>query len=162
MTVTPVEAGPNQVSRAVVVHAPAAELFALVADPRRHHELDGSGTVGENIDGPSRLVPGARFSTKMRMFGVPYRITSTVTAVQPNELIEWRHPVGHHWRWEFVALSPTETRVTETFDYRDTGPIKDRLKYYRRTGFVKRNAAGIEATLAKLADRYKHGQSAGR
>ena len=154
MIVTAVDAGPNQVSRSVEVHAPAADLFAIVADPRRHHELDGSGTVGKNIRAPQRLVAGARFTTKMRMFGVPYRITSTVTAMKPNELIEWRHPVGHHWRWEFAATTPTITRVTETFDYRDTGLLKGRLKYYERTGFAKRNAAGIEATLTKLRDRY--------
>ena len=71
-----------------------------------------------------------------------------------DKLIEWRHPVGHHWRWEFEALSPTRTRVTETFDYRDTGRVKDGLKYYERMGFAKRNAAGIEATLSKLRDRY--------
>ena len=65
-----------------------------------------------------------------------------------------RHPVGHHWRWEFEALSPTRTRVTETFDYRDTGRVKDGLKYYERMSFAKRNAAGIEATLSKLRDRY--------
>ena len=81
-----------------------------------------------------RLVPGAKFSTKMRMFGVPYRITSTVTAIRPDELIEWRHPVGHRWRWEFTALTPTLTRVTETFDYRDAGPIKDKLRYYLADG----------------------------
>ena len=154
MIVTAVDAGRNQVSRSVEVHAPAADLFAIVADPRRHHELDGSGTVGKNIRAPQRLVAGARFTTKMRMFGVPYRITSTVTAMKPNELIEWRHPVGHHWRWEFAATTPTITRVTETFDYRDTGLLKGRLKYYERTGFAKRNAAGIEATLTKLRDRY--------
>ncbi|HEX7427147.1 MAG TPA: dimethyladenosine transferase, partial [Mycobacterium sp.] len=56
---------------------------------------------------------------------------------------------------EFEALSPTRTRVTETFDYRDTGRVKDGLKYYERTGFAKRNAAGIEATLSKLRDRYQ-------
>ena len=88
------------------------------------------------------------------MFGVPYRITSTVTRLVPDMLIEWRHPVGHHWRWEFEALSPTRTRVTETFDYRDTGRVKDGLKYYERMGFANRNAAGIEATLSKLRDRY--------
>jgi len=154
MIVTAVDAGPNQVSRSVEVHAPAADLFAIVADPHRHHELDGSGTVGDNLRAPQRLVAGARFTTKMTMFGVPYRITSTVTAMKPNELIEWRHPVGHHWRWEFAATTPTITRVTETFDYRDTGLLKDRLKYYERTGFAKRNAAGIEATLTKLRDRY--------
>ena len=154
MIVTTVDAGRNQVSRSVEVRAPAAELFAIVADPRRHHELDGSGTVGRNIRAPRRLVPGARFTTKMRMFGAPYRITSTIAAMKPDELIEWRHPVGHHWRWEFAAITPTVTRVTETFDYRDTGLLKDRLKYYERTGFAKRNAAGIEATLTKLHDRY--------
>jgi hypothetical protein len=154
MTVTAVDAGRNQVSRSVEVHVPAADLFAIVADPRRHHELDGSGTVGKNIRAPQRLVAGARFTTKMRMFGVPYRITSTITAMKPDELIEWRHPVGHHWRWEFAAITPTITRVTETFDYRDTGLLKDRLKYYERTGFAERNAAGIQATLTKLRDRY--------
>lgn len=154
MTVTTVDTGPRRVSRSVEVHAPAAELFAIVADPRRHHELDGSGTVVDNIVAPERLVPGARFSTKMKMFGFPYRITSTVTAMKPDELIEWRHPLGHHWRWEFAAVSPTRTRVTETFDYHDTGPVKDASNYYQRTGFAKRNAAGIEATLTKLRDRY--------
>ena len=154
MIVTAVDAGRNQVSCSVEVHAAAADLFAIVADPRRHHELDGSGTVGKNIRAPQRLVAGARFTTKMRMFGVPYRITSTITAMKPDELIEWRHPVGHHWRWEFAAITPTITRVTETFDYRDTGLLKGRLKYYERTGFAKRNAAGIEATLTKLRDRY--------
>jgi uncharacterized protein YndB with AHSA1/START domain len=154
MTVSTVDAGPTQVSRSVEVNAPAAELFEIVANPRRHHEVDGSGTVGDNIKAPSELVPGARFSTKMKMFGVPYRITSVVTALKPNELIEWRHPVGHHWRWEFTALTPTTTKVTETFDYTDAGAIKERLKYYRRMGFAKSNAKGIEASLTRLRDRY--------
>jgi hypothetical protein len=156
MTVTTVDAGANQVSRSVEVNAPAADLFGIVADPGRHHELDGSGTVGDNIRGPSPLVPGARFSTKMRMYGLPYRITSTVTAVKPGELIEWRHPMGHRWRWEFAALSPTVTRVTETFDASQAGPIKARLRFYDRMGFTRDNAAGIEATLANLRDRFKH------
>jgi hypothetical protein len=154
MSVTVVDAGPRQISRSVEVQAPASELFAIVADPTRHHEVDGSGTVRGNIDVSGTFVVGARFSTRMRMYGVPYRITSTVTALEPDKLIEWRHPVGHHWRWEFEALSTTRTRVTETFDYRDTGRLKDGLKYYERMGFAKSNAAGIEATLSKLRDRY--------
>ena len=154
MTVTTVDAGPQQVCRSVEVSAPAAELFAIVADPRRHHELDGSGTVGDNIRAPERLELGSRFSTKMKMFGLPYRITSTVTEFKPDRLIEWRHPLGHRWRWEFEAVSPTVTRVTETFDFRDTGPVKDALKYYQITGFAKGNAKGIEETLRRLHDRY--------
>jgi Polyketide cyclase / dehydrase and lipid transport len=154
MTVTTVDAGPLQVSRSVEVIAPAPELFAIIADPRRHHEIDGSGTVGDNIRAPERLEVGSRFSTKMRMYGLPYRMTCTVTAVTPDQLIEWRHPFGHRWRWEFHTTSPTSTRVTETFDYRNAGRVKNWLKYYTATGFTKRNAAGIEATLQRLRDRY--------
>jgi hypothetical protein len=156
MMITTVDAGPHQVSRSVEVHASPAELFAIVADPRRHSELDGSGTVGNNIRGPAPLHLGARFSTKMKMFGLPYRITSTVTDLTPDRLIEWRHPLGHRWRWEFEPVSPTRTRVTETFDFRDAGPVKDHLRYYEATGFAKRNAAGIEATLRRLNERYSH------
>jgi hypothetical protein len=154
MTVTVVDAGPNRVCRSVEVAAPAAELFAFAADPRRHSELDGSGTVRDNIKVPAEMDVGSKFSTHMRMFGLPYRITSTVTAFKPNELVEWRHPLGHRWRWEFESLSPTLTRVTETFDYHDAGALKNGLRYYEWTGFRKTNAAGIEATLAKLRDRY--------
>jgi hypothetical protein len=152
--VTVVDAGPGRVSRSVEVAAPASELFAIVADPRRHHELDGSGTVVDNIRAPAELTAGSKFSTKMRMLGVPYRITSTVTALTPDALIEWRHPLGHRWRWEFEQVDPHRTRVTETFDYHDAGTVKNTLKYYERMGFVKANAKGIEATLLKLRDRY--------
>ena len=153
MTVTVVDAGPHQVSRSVEVAAPVEELYALAADPRRHRELDGSGTVRDNVKAPVKIAVGSKFSTKMKMYRLPYRITSTVTALRPNEVVEWRHPMGHRWRWEFEALSPTLTRVTETFDYRD-GAIKNKLKYYERIGARKANTAGIEATLARLRDRY--------
>lgn len=152
MAVTVVDAGPRQVSRSVEVAAPAAELFAMAADPRRHRELDGSGTVRDNVKAPAEITVGSKFSTKMKMYGVPYRITSTVTAYQPDELVEWRHPEGHRWRWEFESLSPALTRVTETFDYRNGGALK--LKFYELTRSVKTNAAGIEATLTRLRERY--------
>jgi hypothetical protein len=152
--VTVVDAGPGRVSRSIEVGAPASELFAIVADPRRHHELDGSGTVVDNIRAPAELTAGSKFSTKMRMFGVPYRITSTVTALTPDALVEWRHPLGHRWRWEFEQVDPHLTRVAETFDYHDAGTVKGLLRYYELTGFVKANTKGIEATLLKLRDRY--------
>jgi len=152
MTVTVVDAGPRQVSRSVEVAAPVAELFAMAADPRRHRELDGSGTVRDNVKAPAEITVGSRFSTNMKMFGLPYRITSTVTAFQPDELVEWRHPEGHRWRWEFESLSPERTRVTETFDYRNGGALKS--KFYELTRAAKTNAAGIEATLTALRDRY--------
>lgn len=152
MAVTVVDAGPRQVSRSVEVAAPVAQLFAMAADPRRHRELDGSGTVRDNVKAPNDITVGSKFSTNMKMFGVPYRITSTVTAFEPDTLVEWRHPEGHRWRWEFESLSPTLTRVTETFDYRNGGALK--LKFYELTRSVTTNAKGIEATLTRLSQRY--------
>lgn len=102
MTVSSVDAGPRRVSRTVEVQAPAGELFALVADPSRHGELDGSGTVPETVKGPQRLTEDARFSVKMKQYGVPYRITSRVTEISEGRVVEWRHPFGHRWRWEFT------------------------------------------------------------
>lgn len=152
MTVVVVDAGPWRISRSVEVAAPAAELFAIAADPRRHSELDGSGTVRDNIKAPAEVTVGSKFTTKMKMYGVPYRITSRVTALKPTGLVEWRHPEGHRWRWEFESLSPTLTRVTETFDYHHAGLLK--RTFYRLTGSIKANQTGIEATLTKLRDRY--------
>lgn len=154
MTVDVVDAGPHRISRSVVVAAPAAELYALAADPRRHHELDGSGTVRTNIKAPAEVTEGSKFSTHMKALGIPYRITSTFTELTPDRLVEWRHPVGHHWRWEFETLGPASTRVTETFDFSRAGRIKNALGYYRLIGATKFNVTGIEATLRKLRDRY--------
>jgi hypothetical protein len=148
--VSTVQAGPRRVSRRVNVGAAAAELFAIVADPRRHGELDGSGTVGDavKVEGPLRL--GSTFSVRMHQFGLPYRITSTVTGYEQNRLLEWRHPAGHRWRYEFAETGPGRTDVTETWDY----STSKAPKVLELMGMPARNTAGIEATLAKLRARY--------
>ena len=148
MTVSSVDAGPRRVSRTVEVEAPAAELFALVADPRRHGELDGSGTVGETVGGPGRLTDDAKFSVRMKQYGVPYRITSRVTELTDDRVVEWRHPFGHRWRWEFTPVSDTSTRVTETFDYSAVPSVQ--AKAFELFKVPAQNATGIEATLRRL------------
>jgi Polyketide cyclase / dehydrase and lipid transport len=155
MTVTVVDAGPRKVSRSADVHAPAAELFAVLADPRRHGELDGSGTVIDCVNGASRLAQGQKFSMRMKQRGVPYRITSRVTEFDDGKVLEWRHPMGHRWRWELAPQSESTTRVTETFDYSGVGAAK--AKALELFGTPKQNAAGIEATLEKLEARYAPG-----
>jgi polyketide cyclase/dehydrase/lipid transport protein len=152
MTVTVVDAGPRKVSRSAEVHAPASELFAIVADPRRHGELDGSGTVHDTVSGPERLSGGARFSVKMTWYGLPYRITSRVTEFTEDRVVEWQHPLGHRWRWELTPLGEDRTRVTETFDYSGVSSLRARgLEIY---GAPARNGRGLEATLRQLQQRY--------
>jgi hypothetical protein len=150
-TVTVVDAGPRKVARRVIVQAPTATVFALVADPHRHPELDGSGTLRDTaVTGPPRLSEGATFSVGMKQYGVPYKITSTVTAFEENRLVEWQHPLGHRWRWELTDVEPGATEVTETFDY--TGARAPKM--LELFGQPKANGAGITKTLEALATRF--------
>ena len=146
------DAGPRTVSRSVHVAAPVAEIFALIVDPHRHPEIDGSGTVRDvDVKGPDRLSKGDKFTVGMTQFGLPYKITSTATAVEENRVVEWQHPLGHRWRWELAEVSPGTTKVTETFDY-STAKLP---LFIELTGFQKKNADGIESTLTSLVDRYR-------
>lgn len=151
MTITTAD-GPKKVARTAEVQAPAAEIFEVVADPRRHAELDGSGTVVDTVKGPRRLAKDAKFSVKMKQYGLPYRITSKVTEFADGRVVEWRHPVGHRWRWELVPVSDTATRITETWDYSRVNPLV--AKAFGLVGIPKQNAAGIEKTLRGLQARY--------
>lgn len=138
----------RSVSRSVVVAAPPEAVFALLADPRRHAEIDGSGTVKGVLKAPDRLSLGATFGMKMR-YGLPYVISSTVVEFEQNRRIAWRH-VGHHvWRYE---LEPVDegTRVTETFDW---APARA-PRVLELLGYPARNARAIEATLERLSARF--------
>jgi hypothetical protein len=146
-----VQSGPRKVSRRVAVPAPASAIFALVSDPHRHPELDGSGTVRDTpVSGPDTLSLGSKFSVGMKQFGLPYKITSTVTAFEANRVVEWQHPMGHRWRWELAELGPDSTEVTETFDYSGNKTPK-MLEMF---GYPKKNGEGITKTLRALADRF--------
>lgn len=147
--VTPIEAGPRKISRKVTVPAPASEIFALVVDPRRHAELDGSGTVVSAVKADGPMQPGAKFSVKMKMFGLPYRITSKATEVVPDRVVEWQHPLGHKWRYE-LAETNGSTEVVETWDY----TTSKAPKVLELMGMPARNVAGIEGTLTKLRAKY--------
>lgn len=147
-----VDNGDRQVSVRAMINAPVEELYALVANPHRHHELDGSGTVGENISGPEKLSTGDTFSMHMKQFGLPYKTTSTVTKAEENRVIEWQLGIGQKWRWEFEPLGDARTQVTESFDVRDVPGIAATV--FRIAGMFGRNQKGLTETLRKLQQKY--------
>lgn len=132
------------VTASVVVAAPPAEVFALLADPHRHHEFDGSGTVRAAVSGPQRLALGDRFAVRMRN-GLPYRVTNRVVEFEEDRRIGWCHPARAVWRYE---LEPVDggTRVTETFDFR-ASPVARGIEL---AGMHRANAKSIRDTLRRL------------
>lgn len=106
-----------------LIPADAAAIFAVLADPSRHRELDGSGTVRAPKGGGEPLTLGSRFQMGMRL-GLPYTMVNTVVEFEPDRRIAWQAyppaPVsrllgGRIWRYE---LEPAEggTLVRETWD----------------------------------------------
>ncbi len=145
-----------------VVRATPQQVFDLLADPRRHREIDGSGTVRDAVEGPTRLSPGAVFGMNMRI-GAPYQMTNTVVEFEEGRRIAWQprpsNPVaalvigGRIWRYE---LEPVEggTRVRETWDIR-----RERFPLPLLVGRAATRRA-MTRTLERLADRLTGGQPA--
>ncbi|MGI9092366.1 MAG: SRPBCC family protein [Mycobacteriales bacterium] len=138
----------RQVSESVVVNAPAQRIFDVLADPRRHHEVDGSGSVQQSVSGPQRLELGSTFGMSMRL-GISYRVTNRVVEFEDGKLIAWRHFAGHRWRYELEPVDDASTRVTETFDYSTISGGRARI--LELLGFPERNRRGITQTLDQLA-----------
>jgi len=101
----------------IVVHAPASEVFDVLATPALHPALDGSGTVVGVVSGPDRLFLGAHFGMGMRL-KLPYRTDNTVVEFEEGRRIAWCHFFRHRWRYQLHPLDEASTLVTETFDAR--------------------------------------------
>jgi uncharacterized protein YndB with AHSA1/START domain len=90
----------EQMSVERLIPAPAEQLFNFLADPSRHSEFDGSGSVRRVKAGPHRLVLGSTFVMSMKMF-IPYSTVSTVVEFEANRQIAWQTYSTIKWlaRW---------------------------------------------------------------
>lgn len=140
------EGSAKVVSRTRFVAATPQQVFDLLADPRSHHLIDGSGSVqGARIDAPARLSKGAKFAMDMRI-ALPYRITNEVVEFDEPHRIAWRHFGGHIWRY-IIEEASGGCNVTEQFDWEhNKSPLMLKLMNAQ-----VRNARSIEATLERLS-----------
>jgi uncharacterized protein YndB with AHSA1/START domain len=136
-----------------VIVATPERIFDVIADPTRHREFDGSGSVEEASPGvPQRLALGASFGMSMKR-GVGYTMLNTVTEFDENRRIAWSPKpasgrggrwVGRIWRYE---LEPVEggTKVTETWDI-----SKETLRFVLRYIALEGTRKAMEKSLEKL------------
>ena len=143
-----VETGdPRKKSASIIINAPAATIFNLLADPAMHSVIDGSKSVQSVIKAPTRLSMGARFSMNMKI-GVRYRITNRVVEFEEGKLIAWRHLGRWIWRYELKEIAPTQTVVVESFDG-STSPLQWWLRMRKAYPYVQ---IAIAKSLVRLKE----------
>lgn len=129
-----------------VISAPRQAIFDLLADPRKHSEFDGSGTVqGQLTTTHDRLKLGAVFGMQMRK-GINYRMRNTVIEFEEGARIAWKPAGNYVWRY-VLEDAPAGTRVIEQWDARR---FKLRL-FLLLFGVPKSTKKAIEATLERIA-----------
>jgi uncharacterized protein YndB with AHSA1/START domain len=134
-----------------VIAAPPEKIFDLLADPARHHDIDGSGSVIAAKETSQRLALGSKFGMRMKI-GVPYSMVSTVIEFDENRRIAWqsrppgiggRLAGGRIWRYE---LEPVDggTRVRESWDI-----SQERFKWMVQNA-RKKTRTNMETTLENI------------
>ncbi len=136
------------------IPAPASAIFDLIADPSRHKDIDGSGTVREATTGSPRLALGSKFGMSMKA-GLGYSMESTIIEFEPDRRIAWqsRPPNGflaklaggRIWRYE---LAPVDggTTVRESWDI-----TQEKVKFIVRP-LRKSTIASMTKTLARIEE----------
>ena len=133
----------QMISASRIVPASPEQIFAVLTDPSRHQEIDGSETLQGLVGESETLRLGSKFRMGVKI-GIAYRLTNTVVEFEENRLIAWCNLSAHRWRYE---LEPVQggTRVTETFDY-------GTARFPRFTKFMgaQKAVVAIDATLDRL------------
>ena len=134
------------------IPAPPEAIFDLLADPTRHRDIDGSGSVREAKEPEQRLALGSQFGMSMKM-GLPYSMVSTVVEFEENRRIAWqtrgpgplgRRVAGRIWRYE---LEPRDggTLVRESWDISEESVLTKPI--------VQRGAAKTRESMARTLER---------
>jgi hypothetical protein len=131
---------PVEVSRRI--EAPAAQIFEILADPRRHRDFDGSDMLRGAISNRPISEVGDTFTMKMNRLGDDYLMLNYVVEFEPDRRIFWEPapgdpsraegddpskvgiPAGYRWGYILTPDGDDATVVTEVFDF---GPLPGHL-----------------------------------
>jgi hypothetical protein len=157
--------GPATVRESVTVQAPAAAVFALLADPSRHYEFDGSQMLRGPAGSTVMTGMGDTFLMRMWLDSLGYYVMlNRVLAYEADHLIIWEPtpgcPVssrnaelpigasqGYWWGFELEPAGADSTVVTEMFDCSQARPD---LRAHLDDGETWRPA--MTETLKRIAD----------
>lgn len=109
-----------------LIHAPAADIFELLADPNQQIDADGMDMVRGAVEGTEPITKvGDVF--RMRMFaevmGGDYEMDNHVTRFEQDVEIGWmparpeREPHGVQWTWRLEPEDDESTYVSLVYDW---------------------------------------------
>jgi hypothetical protein len=120
----------ENVSAISTVAAPAARVFAVLANPATHAAIDGTGWVQEAVDRAPLTEVRQIFRMDMYHAGHldgDYQVVNKVEVLDPPRAISWMTGTekgngelefgGWIWRYDLAPLGPSETEVTLTYDW---------------------------------------------
>lgn len=107
-----------------VVDAPVERVFALLADPDRHRDLDASGMVRHSETHLAITEVGDVFTMAMHneMMG-DYEIDNHVVVYESDRAIGWApgprggEAPGHTYVWRLTPTDDDHTEVSQTYDW---------------------------------------------
>ncbi len=139
-----------------IIPTPPEPIFALLIDPSRHRDIDGSGTVRDVKGESSQLRLGSTFGMSMRL-GIPYSMVSTVVEYEENRLLAWqtrgpgrigKRVGGRIWRYRIEPVDGG-TRVRESWDITRESPLTKWLISRVGAADARKNMA---ATLRRIEE----------
>ena len=126
------------------IEAAPEAVFAVLADPSAHADIDGTGWVREPLDGDRITAAGQVFRMAMHHPNHPdkdYKMANRVEVFDEPRAIAWKPGTespesgqlsfgGWTWRYDLEATGPSRTTVTLTYDWSAVPPhIREYLQF---------------------------------
>ena len=123
--------GTERVTASTTIEAAPEAVFAVLADPSAHADIDGTGWVRGSLDGDRITAAGQVFRMAMYHENHPdkdYKIAKLVEVFDEPRAIAWLPGTespktgelsfgGWIWRYDVEATGPSRTTVTLTYDW---------------------------------------------
>lgn len=135
---------PERVTASMTIEAAPEAVFAVLADPSFHADIDGTGWVRQALDGGSITAVDQVFRMAMYHEDHPdedYEMANLVEVFDEPLTIAWKPGTespetgqlsfgGWTWRYDLEAAGPFRTTVTLTYDWSAVGPeVREYLQF---------------------------------
>ncbi len=134
----------ERVTASTTIEAAPGAVFAVLADPSAHADIDGTGWVRESLDRDRITAAGQVFRMAMYHPNHPdedYKIANRVEVFDEPRAIAWQPGQespetgelsfgGWIWRYDLEATGPSRTTVTLTYDWSAVPPqVREHLQF---------------------------------